>query len=334
MRLQLGGASALLGWLLLANPVAALDAQWSVDTPLAVRNMAPISQLYGLPRARGAWLTTAGTQIRANVDITSNFEVATNGSDVARFDGETYVSSLAVSHAVGRWELGLEVPHVRHSGGFLDGFIDGFHDLFGFPDSGRANVERDLLEYRVQLDGASLVLLDNSRSHIGDVRAWAGYQLHQSPGSALALRGMVKLPAGSVASLSGSGGTDVALWAEYANTELLRGLRLQLTLMAGAVYLGEGDLARRRQRDVAGVFHFGLQLPLGNRVRLHGQLDAHTEVMDAALQEFGGGAVQGTLGGRIRLTRRLWLDLGVVENLTTSSAPDVTFQISLAARLQ
>lgn len=325
------------GWagLLLASSVAFGAAPAAeLQAPLAVRNTQPLAQLFGLPRARGARLGTSAVRVRAQFDLTSNFDAASAAGDLAYYDGETYVSSLTVERGFGRWEVGLELPHVRHSGGFLDGFIDGFHDVFGFPDSGRSEVPRDLLDYRVALAGEPLVQLARARSDIGDVRGWLGYQLHGSAHSALAVRGMLKLPTGSVTSLSGSGATDVAVWAEYANSELLRGLRLGLSLMAGAVYLGEGDLAPGRQRDLAGVFHFGLQLPLGNRVRLHGQLDAHTELMDARVRQLGGAALQGTLGGRIRLGQRWWLDLGVVENLTTSSAPDVTFQVVLGARFR
>jgi hypothetical protein len=302
-----------------------------------VRNLMPVAQLYGLPRALGADLSQPGTRLLASFEITNNFDSNSRDGDVAFYDGESYQSTLTLSRALGserRFELGLAVPYVRHSTGHLDGFIEGFHDLFGFPDGGRSTVERNQLDYRVGVDGTSYAALADSTGHIGDVRAWLGYQIFRDAETSLALRTMVKVPTGSVSSLSGSGGTDVALWAEYANTRLLAPIRLEISLMAGAVLLGAGDLASSRQRDVAGFLHFGLQLPLGKRVRLHGQLDAHTELLDASVQQLGGSALQGTLGGRILLSRRFWLDLGVVENLTTKSAPDVTFQIVLGSRLQ
>lgn len=302
-----------------------------------VRNLMPVAQLYGLPRPVGADIAQPGTRLLANFEITNNFASQNRGEDEAGYDGESYLTSLTLSRGLGqarRFEAGLVIPYIRHSGGQLDGFIDEFHDLFGFPDSGRSEVARGLLDYHVRVDGTTYADIQNTQGHLGDVSAWLGYQIFRDAETSLALRTMVKVPTGRVSSLSGSGGTDVALWAEYASARLLRALQLEVSLMAGAVLLGNGDLAPARQRDVAGFFHFGLQLPLGKRLRLHGQLDAHTELVDASLQQIGGSALQGTLGGRIGLSRRFWLDLGVVENLTTKSAADVTFQIALGGRFQ
>lgn len=310
---------------------------WAEAAPLPVRNLTPVALLYGLPRPLGSDLSQAGTRLGLSLEITSNFAGKTRDSDTGFFDGETHLTTLSVGRSVGaerRFEVGVEIPYMRHTGGHLDGFIDGFHDVFGFPDSGRAAAARGVLDYRVVVDGTTYADIQNGQGHMGDVRAWFGYQGLRDANRSLALRGMLKLPTGKMASLSGSGGTDVALWAEYANARALRALRLELSLMAGAVLLGKGDLAPGRQRDVAGIFHFGLQLPLGKRVRLHAQLDAHTELLDTAVAQIGGAALQGTLGGRIELSRRFWLDLGVVENLTTKSAPDVTFQIVLGGRFR
>ena len=327
----LWGLFSALGWSLLAT-----GPGWADAGPLLVRNLGPVPQLYGLPRARGANLSAPGTRMHVNLEITNDFRDRARGDDAAVFDGESYLTTWSMSRAVGRqrrFEVGLEIPYIHHTGGHLDGFIDGFHDLFGFPDSGRSAVARGLLNYQVRVDGVTYADIQEGQGHVADLRAWLGYQAYRDQDTALALRGMIKLPTGSVASLSGSGGTDVAVWAEYANSRLLRALRLELSLMAGAVLLGDGDLAPGDQRDVAGIFHFGLQLPLGNRLRLHGQLDAHSELLDTAVPHIGGWALQGTLGGRIKLSQRFWLDLGVVENLTTKSAPDVTFQIMLGARI-
>ena len=324
---------------LLASLMANLgtNSVWAAAGPLQVRNQMPVAQLYGLPRPLGADLSQPGTRVGLGLEITNNFSDKTSAADAVVHDGETYLTTLSVSRSLGaqrRFEVGVEVPYLHHTDGHLDGFIDGFHDVFGLPDAGRSDAPRNVLDYQVIVDGATYADFQRSKGHLGDVRAWFGYQALRSADSTLALRGMVKFPTGTVDSLTGSEGADFAIWAEYANSHLLRALRLEMSLMAGAVLLGDGDLAPSAQRDVAGFFHFGLQLPLGKRVRLHGQLDAHTELVDSAVKQIGGSALQGTLGGRIELSQRFWLDLGVVENLTTKSAPDVTFQIVLGGRFR
>ncbi len=310
---------------------------WAEAGPLRVRNLMPVAQLYGLPRPLGADLSQPGTRVDLALEVANNFTDKTRAADTAVHDGETYLTTLSVSRALGaqqRFEIGVEVPYLSHTDGHLDGFIDGFHDLFGFPDAGRSDAPRNVLDHQVVVAGVTYADFQRPKGHLGDVRAWFGYQGLRGAERSLALRGMVKFPTGSVDTLTGSEATDFAIWVEYADSRLLRALGLETSLMAGAVLLGDGELAPAAQRDVAGFFHFGLQLPLGKRLRLHGQLDAHTELLDSPLRQIGGSALQGTLGGRIQLGQRFWLDLGVVENLTTKSAPDVTFQVVLGGRFR
>src|SRR5437899_3407972 len=53
-------------------------------------------------------------------------------------DGETLrtVLNARVGLASGV-EIGVEMPFLSHSGGFLDGLIDSFHNRFGLPEGGR-----------------------------------------------------------------------------------------------------------------------------------------------------------------------------------------------------
>ncbi len=93
-----------------------------------------------------------------------------------------------------------------------------------------------------------MVNLTEDSTHPGDVRAWLGYGLFESPGRQIVLRTMVELPTGRVKDLSGSGATDVAAWLELVDARWLRAVNTTLTLMAGVTAAGEGDLMPDRQR--------------------------------------------------------------------------------------
>ncbi|MEQ8859813.1 MAG: DUF3187 family protein [Pseudomonadales bacterium] len=334
-------AALALCWLTLGGGVASGQEQRSAESgarlaaPLRVRNLSPATQLYGLPRAFGALVPSATTELTLQVEHANNFTAGgSSGATAAVFDGGTTVTGLTLRRALGqRFEWGLELPYVHHGGGFTDAFIDGFHDLFGLPEGGRDDAPTNRLDYRLVSAGATRVALDDAAGHLGDVRGWLGYRLLRGPGREAVLRGMVKAPSGRVADLSGSEGTDVSLAVELADSVSLEALGLTMTLMGAATALGNDALPGTPQEALVWSGHFGLHYPLTGRLILRGQLDAHSDVIDTGLRQFAGATVQGTLGGSVMLGPRAWLDVGVSEDLAGASAPDVVFLLALGASL-
>lgn len=316
-------------------PAAGVRATGAVDElgqPLRVRNAAPASHLYGLPRTLGPVLA-AGAELVVGVDHANNFTSEQRPEVRVSFDGSTTVATVGLRSALGRrWEWGAELPVIRHDGGFTDALIDGWHGLFGLPEGGRERALRNEIDYRIDYRGTSRVRIDDATDGVGDGRVWVGYRAHQAPDRAVALRGMVKLATGEADQLTGSGATDLALWLEVADTRTLTGLGVAVSLMAGVSRLGEGDLLPGAQRDWVASGHLGLHYPLVSWLTLRAQLDAHSELIDVDVPELGGGAVLGTLGGSARLGARWRLDFAVVEDLTPRRAPDVVFQVSLGTR--
>lgn len=319
-------AAGLLSWLSLPA--------FAVEAPLSVRNVAPTAQLYGLPRMLGSGLPHRGeSRLDLNAYLVSNFTAGSAGNGAAFFDGETGVFSARVRHRFDRWEVGLELPWVAHYGGEFDGFIDGFHNLFGFNEGGRDLAPRGEIDYFVRHDGEVAVDFQRPRSGLGDVRLMAGRRLHSGATQALTLRGELKLATGEVENLTGSGATDVALWLEGADCGLLSGIKTTITAGIGYVRLGSGDLLPERQQRHVAVGHFGLAYRYSDALVFLAQLDAHSQLIDADIDQIGGAAVQGTIGLRYRLESGFWIDLALAEDLQARSSPDAVFQLSLGARL-
>lgn len=304
-----------------------------VDGPLRVRNVNPIVQLYGMPRPVGATVLQQGTEVTFNVEIANNFQSEGQRGTFVFLDGETYLASHRIRGALNdRWEWGAEIPYVAHTNGVLDGVVDEFHDLFGLPDGDRTLAPRGRLDYLVQSNGVVYADFSSSVHSLGDLRGFVGYQVFEQPGQAFALRGQIKIPTGKVEDLSGSEGTDVSVWGEYQYDFTTLPLDFTLTLSGGVSYLGEGELIPDAQESWLWFGHLGLQIPLHSRVEFHAQLDAHTDVLDTGNPLIAEGGLLGTLGGRIGITERLWLDLALIEDLENESASDVIFQILLGAR--
>ena len=320
-------------WLTLALNLVTLACHAS-SGPLRVRNIFPVAQLYGLPRALGAEMFDEGTEITFNIEHSNNFSSEASGNTFAFFDGETSVLSYSLRHGLGDGlEWGIEVPFVVHAGGDLDAFIDEFHEVFGFKDGGRSLAPRGRLDYLVRHDGFVYADFQDSKKHFGDVRTWIGYRVFESQQRSLGLRAMVKLATGNVDSLSGSEGTDIAFWVEYVDREIFGASGVTVSVMAGVVALGEGELAPSAQKDFAGIGHLGLQYELKPWLELHAQLDTHSELLDTGVVQVAQAGVQGSLGARFRVTPNFWVDVGVMEDLRSQSSPDIVFQLALGARL-
>lgn len=322
----------LLGWLVWLFAVPGWAGQG--QGPLAVRNLSPVAGLYGLPRMRGAGPCCEGVKLSVNVAQVSNFTSANISGTQVFFDGETTVFDYSASRQWGsRGEWGVTLPLVSHSGGFLDGFIDGFHSLFGLPEGGRERAKSNQLDYLVRIDGDTRVSFRNSRRGIGDVQAWLGYALWDTPARDLNLRTQLKFPTGSTDRFAGSEGLDIALWAELQERKLLEPLGVVISMGAGGAWLDEGELAPRSQESWAMVGHFGLRRAFGSKFELLGQLDAHSQLHDNPADALGGAALMGSLGLRAGLTPRFQMEFVVIEDLKSRSSSDVVFQLQLDAWL-
>lgn len=303
------------------------------DGPLQIRNAFPTAQIFGLPGMRGGELSEV-PELTLNTEVANVFTSDVNATSYGFFDGETTVITGAYKRPLGRrFEIGLEVPYVIQHGGELDPLIDDFHELFGFPQGGRQNAPRNKIDYVIRSGGKTYVDFQDSEEALGDIRLTGGYQWLSEPGRALALRAVVKLATGDPDKLTGSGAADAALWLDYTDRCWLAPLGLTLTLGAGVLVMGDGDIVPDDQERTAGFGHFGLGLPLSQRWSLLAQLDGHTKLIDTGLDQVSGAGLQGTVGVRFQAPKTFWGEFSLSEDLIGDSSPDVVFQLLLGARL-
>src|SRR5262249_17022421 len=157
---------------------------------------------------------------------------------------------------------------------------------------------RGHIDYFIQDDGEIFADFQHQRRDWGDVRLAGGYQLVRDDARSLATRVEIKLPTGDVDDLTGSEATDVAVWADYTDRSLLKGIGLDLTTTLGVVWLGDGELAPDKQEDYGVFAHLGLSYQISERWALKTQLDAHSEIIDSHVDQLGGAALMGTIGAR------------------------------------
>jgi hypothetical protein len=294
-------------------------------------NQLPFKQIFGLPSLDNSPLTEAG-KLRINIitNISNTYDVSAGTNDVISTDVETLRSSLILSYAVrNNWQLGIEVPYVRHSGGFFDDFIYDWHDFFNMPQNNRAKNNSDQLQiYYLSNTGASFALSD-SGDGIGDIRI-NGVHTRTLNNRVLIFSAELKFPTGDFDKLTGSGGLDVSAGLTINDPYSLG--KYNITLFGGlaGVFLGDIDNhISTIQNNFALAGRVGIGWQASRLIQLKLQVDAQTPLYDSDIKELGDPALQLVIGGSLTFTDDAYLDISIAEDINTSTAADIAFQLAL-----
>ena len=308
--------------------------------PFASANQSPLINIFGLPGVGNYFLLQPGqTELGLNTVLSSNYSKNDSSRESVILDGETTRFTLLFRRGLSRrFEVGLKIPYVSQSGGFLDSTIEGYHSIFGFPQGGRDQAPRNRLLYYYRRDGVDRLRFDTSGSGVGDLALTGAWQLYQSGSDekeALVLNASLKLPTGDSDQFRGSGSTDIALWLNGGAEGKFAYGKWTTYGAAGLLYLTEGKVLPDQQKNWAGFGSLGLgwQTPLP-WLGLKVQADAHTPFFrDSDLKEISANSVQLIAGGTLYLSEKTSLDIGVGEDLAVGTAPDVSFYLTLRSRL-
>jgi len=323
------------------RPVAGLVLAVLVAVPqqadaavLDVRHGGPLTGLFGLPSPGESTALAPDEERRFEVLLQGSSHSVSDAADGEELllDGETWRVALRLRTRFGdRWELGLEVPWVRNTGGSLDGLIDDWHALFGLPDGIRDELPRDELRYAyVNAAGDAFDFRDGA-GDLGDIRLSAGYRLRQDEGGSLSLRAAVELPTGDEGKLTGNGAADYSLGIAWERSPVQGSGRWSTHLVAGVIHFGETDLPAVDTREFGGWLQAGAGWRLTPRIELLGQLQAASSPVESALGAWSGSLML-ALGAGIDLGSRYRLQLGFTEDIDVETSPDITFMLRLTRR--
>ena len=301
-------------------PVA---AEAPVSDAFPLRNHNPFLQVYGLPTFQTHELVAEG-----KTDVSLSYDVANDADDADRLgerliiDAESQVLNLSIRRRFGeRFEFGVDVPWVRHSGGYLDSVIFNFHDLVGLRNSSRDGPDD---QYRLFFEQRGTVLFDTDvpTSGIADVQLTAAMDLGKAT-----LRAGIKLPTGDPDELTGSGAADISLGLHGGSTTSLFQRDLAYSGFLGVLLLGDGDIMPALQRSTVPYAGAALRWQATSRVALATQLYVQGPYFDAELDELGGNTFQLSFGADFRL-QGSFLRLAIVEDIAAAAAPDFALHLS------
>ncbi|MDH4008648.1 MAG: DUF3187 family protein, partial [Desulfuromonadales bacterium] len=123
---------------------------WSLEiAPFQIRNFSPTALIHGLSIAETPRLLLAGTSsLSTSFDMANNASLSTRKNEQILFDGESYIATLGLRYGLtDTLQLGIDLPWVWHSEGFMDSFISDWHDFFGLPNGDRDDLKNDQLDY-------------------------------------------------------------------------------------------------------------------------------------------------------------------------------------------
>ena len=331
--IQSGKRQLFAAFFLLITPMSSWAAYDQLLQPFAIRNLNPFIGVYGIPAMQSSFpAPTRSSTLHVTLDTVSHFTDAGTEREFISIDGESYRLAFRFSHVLnGGWEIGAEVPLLKHSGGFLDGFLNDFHDFFRLPGLGRDQVADDQLLLTYTRDGEQLVGVQSTASGLGDILLFTTRALRKGDDGGLMLHGQLKLPTGDSDQLLGSGAADASIWASARRDW---GNGWSATARLGGAYLGTGDVLPQLQRNWVGFGGALLAWQVAKPVALKLQLDAQSSVYsDSDLDQLADPAAQFTLGLSIRAGKSALIDFGVTEDeINPDVSSDVSFQLRLRVR--
>ncbi len=154
-------------------------------------------------------------------------------------------------------DLGVELPVLHATSGFLDRFVIGWHETFGFAEQGRSSAPKDAFDVSIAHDGVEVWAMEPYGVHLGDVPielCWSPVVPGRDGPFGLALRGGIEVPTGAASRGYGSGGVDVALG-------VVGEIRLPTVAFTGQLAMTEPstpDALQRAGIDLREVWSFDL----------------------------------------------------------------------------
>lgn len=291
-----------------------------------LRNHNPFLQVYGLPPfATQELVAPGGIDLNISFDIANDMDEADRRGEVLIIDAELRTLNLSLRRRISeRLEIGLDLPYLGFSGGFLDRVIYDFHDLVGLSNSSRDG-PNDQFRLFVEKNGVTLFDATEPSSGFGDLQVSAALRLGKAT-----LRASVKAPTGDPDKLTGSGAADIAVgfYAGGATTLLER--PLSYSGFVGMLALGDGDILPTLQRSAVPYGGVALRWQATERFSLATQVYGQGPYLDAELKELGGDTLQLAFGCDYRFpSQRMLLRFAIAEDMRGAAAPDFAAHVSV-----
>ncbi|MFH0798975.1 MAG: DUF3187 family protein, partial [Pseudomonadota bacterium] len=183
--------------------------------PFTTRNQNPVYlQTLSLTPMRATTLPEGVMEARIDSAYSSVFDEDAKSGNVLDMQMEIWRLAPHIDYGLtDDFEIGLEVPLLHFSGGFLGSFIQKFHKAFGFPNAGRDLYPGDRFSYRFAAGGANLMNFPPATFGLGDIVISAKHQITGEDDNwpAISVFADLKFPTGRKSRGFGNGSPDLGV---------------------------------------------------------------------------------------------------------------------------
>ncbi len=295
---------------------------FTFEGPLQVKNQFPLFMYVNAPYLETARIENS---FSASLSYSSVYMVRESTEWYVGLDMEVTELNLRLKKNIKDFlEVGVDIPIVSFSSGFMDGFINSFHEAFGLRDYGRSNRPDNAFLYDVRREGVPVIDGRGGRITIGDIRLSLKKPILYGDPS-ISIKGDVEFPTGDAKDGYGNGSFDAGI-AMLLDKKL--GEKVKTYLNIGAVF--PGDLKGYEKVELkeyiyggAGVEAYLLKnLSLLGQVFIQGSPYPKTDIATVDRT-----AVLLSFGGRYLFGKNSF-ELSFTEDPNISGAPDFTLNFS------
>ena len=295
---------------------------FSFDGPLQVRNQFPLF----LPLAP-PFLESAAVRDSASVSVSHSSVYVTESSPSWTINMDLELTEIAIrlkKRLNDRLEIGLDVPFLRPTEGFLDRPLADFHDALGTKDYNRHERPYNTFLFEVLYQGRPVILPEAGKAGIGDMRLTFKQEVIEGF-PLVSVMGSIEFPTGDAKTGYGNGSYDASL-AVLGDINL--GKKYRGYGNAGAVFPGalKGyQTVPMRTYYYAG---FGIEAAWWERFNVILQtLAATSPYPDTGIRQVDWPGVLLVLGGRYSFGHGS-LEFSLTEDPDTAGAPDFILNVT------
>jgi hypothetical protein len=309
--------------LLLVYPAAGT----AFEGPLQSKNQFPLFLHLNAPVHESA-LTESSFSV--SLSHSSIFMLENSAEWTANLDMEiTELRMKYMRDIQGLFEIGIEIPVLMFSSGFMDSALDRYHRTFGFPDYGRNRRPDNEFLYEVRRNGKLIVKANNGEAGPGDIRVSIRKAILKSD-PYISIKADLELPTGSASKGFGNGRIDsgISLLMDKHISELFRSY-----FILGAVF--PGDLHAKETVRLRSYLYSGaaLEAAIWKNFSLLGQVSfQNSPFPETRIGPIDRIASLLTLGVRYSSDKNVF-EFSLSEDVNTAGAPDVTFNFAYKRKL-
>ena len=299
--------------------------------PFASHNQSPLIHSFGLLSAESGLVTAKNKfQLISTINLASNSTNAQTPNEIVYFDGEMFRLDLDLRYGLSEnFEIGLNIPIVKHSSGFMDSSIDGFHSFLGLSGGARAGTPQGEIWYAYIQDENSYFNIYEDSFGVGDLSLRLAYQLIRAKRHNLAFRTNLKFNTGKKENLIGSGTLDLSFQLS-GQTKSIGERPVYFFYSLGYLNIGKGSLLDEIQVHHVMLGSLALAVRVNKWLAPKMQFDYHSRIFkNSQTQELSGYGLQFLLGSDFILSKKFILTAGFSEDVKINNSPDFVFHLGM-----